>query len=326
VLLTGGTGFLGKNVARALVAAGHELRLLARATSNLDGLPRELEIARGDVTDPASLQKAALGCAAVFHVAALVKTWVPDPREFDRVNVGGLRNVLSAAGDAGARVVYTSSFFAVGPAGPAPADESQIHPGHPRTHYERTKAEADGHGLQAAREGADLVLLYPGVIYGPGEMTEGNYVAKMIADHLNGRFPGYLGAGDRVLSFSFVEDVARGHVAALERGRRGERYFLCGDNRTLVELMETASRLAGLAPPRLHVPFPAATLLGAGMLAWAEMTGHPPLLTPAAVATFKVHWAYSSAKAERELDYRITPVEEGVRRTLEWLRAAGHAR
>jgi farnesol dehydrogenase len=153
-------------------------------------------------------------------------------------------------------------------------------------------------------------------------MTEGNYIAKMMADHLNGRFPGYLGAGDRLLSFSFVEDVARGHVAALEKGRRGERYFLCGDNKTLRDLMETASRLAGLKPPRVHIPFAAATVLGAGLWAWAELTGHPPLLTPAAVATFKEHWAYTSAKAERELGYRITPLEEGVRRTLEWLRTA----
>jgi farnesol dehydrogenase len=324
LLLTGGTGFLGKNVARALAGAGHELRLLARAKSNLDGLPRDVEIARGDVTDLASLRSAAPGCGAVFHMAALVKTWVSDPSAYERVNVGGLRNVLQVAEETGARVVYTSSFFAVGPAGPEPADESRRHPGGARTAYERTKAEADGVALEAAAKGRDLVLLYPGAIYGPGEMTEGNYIARMAADHLNGRFPGYLGAGDRLLSYSFVEDVSAGHLAALEKGKKGERYFLCGDNRTQVQLMETLSGIAGIAPPKRHIPFAVASLLGGVLLAWAELTGYPPLLTPAVVNTFKEHWAYSSAKAERELGYRITPLETGLRRTLEWLRTEGH--
>lgn len=326
VLLTGGTGFLGKNLARGLAGSGHELRLLARPTSNLDGLPRELEIARGDVTDLDSLRRAASGCAVVMHTAALVKTWVSDAGAYERINVGGLRNVLEAAQEAGARIVYTSSFFAVGPASDRPADESQVHPGGERTPYERTKAEADRLAMAAAAAGREIVLLYPGTIYGPGEMTEGNYIARLLADHLNGRFPGFVGPGDRLVSYTYVDDVVAGHLAALEKGRRGERYFLCGENRTMVEMMGIGSRLAGLPPPRLHVPFAAATVMGALMLAWAELTGHLPLLTPAVVRTLKENWAYSSAKAERELGYRITPLEEGLRRTIEWLRAAGHAK
>ena len=207
-----------------------------------------------------------------------------------------------------------------------PADESQVHPGGERTPYERTKAQADRVALEAAAAGREIVLLYPGTIYGPGEMTEGNYIARLLADHLNGRFPGFVGAGDRLVSYTFVDDVVAGHLTALEKGRRGERYFLCGENRTMVEMMGIASRLAGLPPPRLHVPYAAATVMGALMLAWAELTGHLPLLTPAVVRTLKENWAYSSAKAERELGYRITPLEEGLRRTIEWLRAAGHAK
>jgi farnesol dehydrogenase len=261
-----------------------------------------------------------------MHTAALVKTWVSDASAFERINVGGLRNVLEAAGEAGARVVYTSSFFAVGPSRDRSVDESQVHPGGERTAYERTKAEADRLAMAAAAGGREIVLLYPGTIYGPGEMTEGNYIARMVADHLNGRFPGFLGAGDRLISYTYVDDVVAGHLLALEKGRRGERYLLCGENRTPVDLMGVASRLASLPPPRLHVPYPAATVLGALMLAWAELTGHPPLLTPAVVRTFKENWAYSSAKAERELGYRITSLEEGLRRTIEWLREAGHAK
>src|SRR5262249_10847263 len=139
VLITGGTGFLGKNVARALHARGHDLRVLAREGSSLEGLPAH-EVARGDVCDADALRRAAEGCQAVVHMAALVKMWVPEREEFDRVNVEGLRHALAAAEDAGARLVYTSSFMALGPTSAEPADESRVHAGGYRNDYERTKA------------------------------------------------------------------------------------------------------------------------------------------------------------------------------------------
>jgi NAD+-dependent farnesol dehydrogenase len=190
VLLTGGTGFLGKRVAHALVNAGHGLRLLARPTSLRAGLPEGAELAPGDVTDAGSMVRAAQGCDAVVHLAALVKVWVPDATAFERVNVGGLQNALRAAKEAGARLVYTSSFIAIGPAGPEPVGEERRHPGDTfRNAYERTKAQADALALEACAAGQDVVVLYPGVIYGPGEMTEGNIVVRMIADHLQGKMP-----------------------------------------------------------------------------------------------------------------------------------------
>jgi farnesol dehydrogenase len=326
VLLVGGTGFLGKNVARRLQARGHELRILAREASDLSGLPAEAEIVRGDVTDPDSLKRGAEGCGAVFHMAALVKMWVPDRARFDAVNVGGLRNALAAAQGAGARLVYTSSFIAIGPAGPTPADETRVHPGdHYRNDYERTKALADGIAREAAAAGADVVMLYPGVVYGPGDLTDGNLVVKMVVDHLHGRFPGIIGPGDRLWSYSFVEDVADGHVAALEKGRKGERYFLSGDNVAMNDFFETLRAVTGVAPPRRHIPYGVASALGWSLWAWAELTGHPPLLTHEVVGVFKEHWAYASAKAERELGYRPLSLEEGLGRTVEWLREKGLA-
>lgn len=325
VLLTGGTGFLGKHVARALAAAGHELRLLARATSGLDGLPRG-EVVRGDVTDAASLRAAADGCAAVVHMAGLVKSWAPEPERFDAVNCGGFTNALLAARAAGARLVYTSSFIAVGPTGSEPADESRVHTGEGfRNDYERTKALADRAAREAAAAGDDVVMVYPGVVYGPGDMTDANLVVKMLADHLNGRLPGIVGPGDRLWSYTYVEDVALGHVAALERGARGERYFLCGENATLTTLFELVRQVTGKAPPRLHIPYAAAAGLGFLQFLWAELTGHPPQFTHREVGVFREHWALSSAKAERELGYRITPLREGLRRTVEWLEERGGA-
>lgn len=326
VLLTGGTGFLGKNVARHLAAAGHGLRVLARGTSNLEGLPKDVEIARGDVTDAASLLEAARGCGAVMHMAAMVKMWTPEPERFDAVNVGGFRNALQAAKVAGARLVYTSSFIAVGPTGSAPVDETHVHAGDRyRNAYERTKAAADRLAREAAAAGDDVVMLYPGVVYGPGDMTDGNLVVQMVSDHLRGKFPGIIGPGDRLWSYAFVEDVAAGHAAALERGRRGERYFLCGENVTMNGLFETLQAVSGTRPPKVHIPYGVASVMGRSLWAWAELTGHPPLLTHEVVDVFREHWAYATAKAEAELGYRPTPLAEGLRRTVDWLREKGMA-
>lgn len=324
VLVTGGTGFLGKSVVRRLAAHGHSLRVLARGGSDLEGLPEGIEIARGDVTDLASLQRAARGCGGILHMAALVKVWVPDPGLFAAVNVGGLRNALEAAREAGARLVYTSSFMAVGPTGPVPKDETQVHPGQGfRNAYERTKAEADVVARAAAAAGQDVVVLYPGVVYGPGDMTAGNLVAKLVGDHLNRRLPALIGPGDRLWSYSFVEDVAEGHVLALEKGRSGERYFLCGDNRTLTELFALVEEITAVPPPSRHLPYGVASLLGRAMRLWAELTGLPPQMTEGEVGVFREDWAYSSGKAERELGYRSRPLGDGLRQTLEWLRETG---
>jgi NAD+-dependent farnesol dehydrogenase len=324
LLVTGGTGFLGKHAVRCLATRGHDVRVLARAGSDLTGLPEGTLIVPGDVTDLDSLRRAAEGCAAVLHMAALVKVWMPDAKRFDAVNVGGLRNALEAARAVAARLVYTSSFMAVGPAGPAPAGESQVHPGRPyRNAYERTKAEADALARAAAAAGRDVVLLYPGVVYGPGDMTDGNLVARLLTDHLNGRLPALIGPADRLWSYSFVEDVAEGHALALEKGKAGERYFLCGENRTLTELFALVEQLTAVAAPRRHIPFGVASLLGRAMWLWAELTGLPPQMTAGEVGVFREHWAYSSAKAERELGYRSRPLREGLAETIAWLRQSG---
>jgi len=321
VLLTGGTGFLGKNVARALVARGHEVRLLAREGSNLAGLPAG-DMVRGDVCDAASLRRAAEGCQAILHMAALVKMWVPEREVFDRVNVEGLRAALAASEAVGARLVYTSSFMAIGPTGVQPANESQIHPGQSfRNDYERSKAHADVVAREAAAAGRDVVLLYPGVVYGPGDRTAGNIVVNMIADHLRGRFPGIIGPGDRLWSYAFVEDVAAGHVDALEKGRAGERYLLAGENVSMNDFFRLLAEASGVPAPRLHIPYAAAGALGWMLYAWAELTGMEPLLTHEVVGVFREHWSYTSAKAQRDLGYRTTPLRDGLRRTLDWLRS-----
>lgn len=319
LLLTGATGFLGKRVAHALHCRGHALRAIARPASNRSGLPDGVEWVVGDTTDADSLRRAAEGCDAVLHMAALVKMWDPDPGRFDAVNVGGFRNALAAAKAAGARLVYTSSFIAIGPTGPEPADESRVHPGGYRNDYERTKALADAEARAAAAAGDDVVMLYPGVVYGPGDVTDGNIVVKLILDHFAGKVPAILGPGDRLWSYAFVEDVAEGHALALEKGRRGERYFLCGENVSMNGFFATLERLSGRAAPPWHLPFAAAEAVGFAMWLWAELTGLPPQLTHREVGVFREHWACASDKATAELGYAPRPLEQGLRETLRWL-------
>jgi len=325
VLLTGGAGFLGRNVVSALLESGHEVVLLVRG-GRRPGLPEEATVIDGDVRDALVFTAAADGCDAIMHAAAMVKIWSARREDFDDVNLGGIRNAIAAAGTHRIRLVYTSSFMAVGPTPEAGVDEAQKHPGPPfHNDYERTKALADELARAYAAEGGDIVILYPGVVYGPGELTDGNIIAKMLADQMNGRLPGIVGPGDRLWSYSFVEDVARAHVAALERGRRGERYLLAGDNATLTQVFAAASARAGrdLSPRKL--PYGLSRLVGRAMWFWADLTGKMPDLTHQAVGIFEKNWAYKSDKAVRELGYRVRPLGEGIGDTVDWLVAEGHA-
>ena len=324
VLVTGGAGFLGGHIVRALLAKGHAVVLLVRG-GRRPGLPDEATVVEGDIRDAARFASAAADCDAIIHTAALVKIWSARRQDFDEVNVGGLENAIAAARARGIRLIYTSSFFALGPTGTVPADESHEHPGGYGNDYERTKAEADRVARAWASVGGDIVILYPGVVYGPGELTDGNLVAKLLADQMNGKLPGIVGPGDRLWSYAFVDDVAAAHVSALERGGAGERYILAGANATLSELFAIASKRAGRTLEPRRLPFGLARLVGRALWLWADVTGKMPDLTHEAVDLFEKHWAYRSDKAVRELGYRVRPLEEGIRATVEWLIEEGHA-
>jgi farnesol dehydrogenase len=333
VLLTGGTGFLGRRLVSEL-APRHALRLLVRPGPARAPFPEGVELAPGDVTDPASLARAAAGCDAVLHAAALVKILAP-AAAFDRINVGGLDNVLEAARAAGVeRVVYISSFIALGPTegGPggtldeaAPAAAGGGGAGARRwiNHYERTKAQADARARRAIAEGAPLAVVYPGVIYGPGEMTEGNIVVRHVLDLLRRRLPALIGRPERRWSYAYVEDVARGVAAVLERGQPGGRWVLGGPNVTLGEFYGTVERLSGVPVPRRRMPDGLAKAAGAVQKGWAMLRGGTPQLTPDLVEIYRHDWAYSSARAEAELGYRCRPLAEGLATTLAWLEETG---
>ena len=328
ILVTGGTGFLGRQTVDVLTNRGtHTLRLLVRPTSSRERFPDGVSFAEGDVTDRESLVRAAEGCDAIVHAAALVKILAP-AADFDRINVQGLENVLEAARTAGvSKTVYVSSFMALGPTENGPggvldetasvADRTWIND------YERTKTLSDRHARQAIEEGMALNVVYPGVVYGPGELTEGNIIVRLLLDIVNGRLPGWIGTAERNWNYSYVEDVATGIVSVLEQAPAGERYILGGENVTHQNFYRALGAATGKKPPRIRFPDPVATATGALMKAWAQLTGGTPKLTPDLVEVNRHDWALSSKKAETELGYTWRTFEAGLQPTVAWLRESG---
>jgi farnesol dehydrogenase len=312
VLVTGGTGYLGGAIVRALAARGHEPVVFARRASTADLPGKAVD---GDVRDRSALVAASRGCDAMCHTAALVSLWRADPSDFDRVNVGGLEHALDAVREAGLRrLVYTSSFLARPPAGRSTPLISND--------YQRTKAAADAVARKAQAGGAPMVRLYPGVVYGPGARTEGNLLARLFADHLAKRLPGLVGA-EHIWSYAWVRDVADAHVSALEHPAPAAEYGLGGVNTSQLRPFEILKTLTGRGLPR-RVPYWAAGLVARLDVARARLTGRMPQLTPETVEIFRHDWPVESAEAVRDLRFKVTPLDEGVAAVVADLRTTTH--
>lgn len=322
ILVTGGSGYLGRAVVRRLAAQGRRLRLLVRRDLHVGEAPPGVDVRMASLGDPAALERALEGCRQIVHLAALVRRWSRDPDEFERVNVRGLANLLEAASRRGIeRILYTSSFLALGPTDGAVHDEDTPRRDLPAGNlYAASKRRADEVARRAAESGAPLITLYPGVLYGPGARTEGNLVGQAILRHLQGELPGLVGGGGRRWCFAYLEDVAAGHVAALEHARPGARYILGGENLSPREAFERLSAEAGVEPPRRPIPYWAATWAARWQVFRARCGGPLPEITPDEVEVYRHDWAYSSARAQADLGYAITPFACGLEATLRWAR------
>ena len=326
-LVTGATGFVGSAVARVLAARGHDLRLLTRASSdrrNLAGL--EADVVTGDLTDPASLKRAAAGCRYVFHVAADYRVWVPDPDAMLRANVDGALAMVRAAADAGAeRIVHCSSVAALGQSGdgtPAnedtPTDETDFPGIYKRSKYLAEKAVLD----LARRESLPVVVVNPAAPVGPRDIKP-TPTGKMILDAAAGRMPAYIDTG---LNIVHVDDVAEGHVLALEKGRIGQRYVLGGEDMPLKDILGLVADVVHRRPPFIRLPeavvWPAAFV----MEKLASVTGIPPMMTRDHLKMARKKMFYSSAKAKKELGYSPRPVRLAVEDAVAWFKANGMLR
>ena len=325
LFITGATGFVGSHVARLAAEQGAELRLLIRKTSVTENLPKGVELVQGDLREPAKFAAALRGCDALIHVAADYRLWVPDPAEMYKANVEGTRELLKLARAAGVRrVVYTSSVATMGFRKDASAvdEETAVSEADMIGHYKRSKWMAEQVAIEAAREGQEVVILNPTTPVGSMDVKP-TPTGRIIVDFLNKKFPAYVDTG---LNLVDVDEIARMHLAALERGRFGERYILGGENLTLKQILDKLGAMTGLPSPTMKVPHAVAmafaffdeTLTG-------KLRGREPRATVEAVRMGKkMMWA-SSAKAERELGWRVLPVDAALRSAVEWFVANGYA-
>jgi len=321
-LVTGASGFVGSAVARALASRGHPLRLLVRPSSdraNLQGLDAELAV--GDLLDPASLARAVQGCAALFHVAADYRLWVPDPEAMMKANVAGTVALMRAACEAGvARVVYCSSVAALGQIGDGtPADENT--PNDPAKivgAYKKSKYLAEQAVRDLVRdESLPAVIVNPSTPVGPRDIKP-TPTGKTIRDAAAGKIPAYIDTG---LNIVHVDDVAEGHVLAYERGRIGESYILGGEDFLLRDLLRLIAEVAGQKPPTIALPSAALYPVALGCELAARLFHIDPLVTREMLVMARKKMFFSSAKARRELGYAPRPAREAIVDAVAWFRA-----
>jgi len=326
VLLTGASGFIGSAVARTLVEEGFVVRVLVRHGSRRDHLNAlGVEIVEGSIGAAASVKAAIASRRYLVHVAADYRLWARDPREIFAANVEGTRVVMEAARKAGVeRVVYTSSVATVQPRPDGtPADEAAFMPeGAASGAYQRSKIMAERLVRDMTANGLPSVIVNPATVIGPNDVRP-TPTGRIIIAAATGRIPAFVDTG---LNLVHVDDVARGHVAALRRGRIGERYILGGDNVRFARMLADIAALAGRRPPRLRISWYAALPVAYVAEAASRVTGREPLATLEGVRHARDCMFFSTAKAEQELGIRARPYQEALADALAWFRNAGYLR
>jgi nucleoside-diphosphate-sugar epimerase len=323
VFVTGGTGFIGTQLVNDLVQRGHPVHVLRRPTSNTEGLKDEgIRLFIGDLMDCESIRNAMEGCTQVYHLAAYAKNWAKYSKTFYQNNVEGLCNVWEIAKEFGVeRVVFVSSIVSCGPTNPGELGDEEKKCFLPdcSTEYQASKIMGEQKACEYRDRGLSVITVNPTRVYGPGKLTEGNSVTKMIDLYDQGKFPFLLNHGINIGNYAYVTDVVQGLVLAMENGKPGERYILGGENISLKQFFEQIDELNGDKHFQVSVSPRFALFYSLLQQEKAKWLGLYPLITSGWVKTFLQDWAYSSAKAETQLGYKITPLKEGLRITLAWL-------
>ena len=324
--VTGATGFLGSHVARQLLAQGAELRLLVRATSrtdNIEGLAAERVV--GDLRDAESLKRGMAGCEFVFHVAADYRLWSLNRQELYESNVEGTRNILQAARDAGVRrVIYTSSVATMGFGnnGRLTDESSPVSLSNMIGDYKRSKFMAERLVIEAGQAGQNVVMVNPTTPIGERDIKP-TPTGRIVVDFLRRKFPAYVDTG---LNLVDVVDCAEGHLLAMEKAVPGERYILGGENLTLKQILDKLAVITGLPSPKVKLPYAVAYATGVvDTLVSGTIRKREPRVTLDSVRMGRKKMFVTSSKAERELGWNPKPVDDALRRAVEWFQANGYA-
>lgn len=321
--ITGSTGLIGRALTDLLISKQKPVHLLVRSPSTVSFSPNEwVEVFEGDITDYNSVEQAMKGCTHVFHLAACATQYNQDPVIFERVNVDGTRNVLQAAlKNQIQKVVYTST------AGLFPvtsqfedANENSEMPSEFFTDYIRTKYLAEGVIKEYSKMGLSITIIYPTRVYGPGALRESNSVTKILKLISEGKWRLIPGDGQTFGNYVFLDDITRGLLLAMESEKAGGSYIMGGENVTFDELFHNMKAASQKNHMLIHVPYPVLWFGSSIILVFARLLGKPPLITPGWIRRYLQHRRLSSDKAIRELGYTITPLNDGLKKTMAWIR------
>ena len=322
-LVTGASGFLGSHVARQLVAHGEDVRVLLRASSHNRAIgDLSLEYVTGDLRDPDSLQRAMKGVQRVFHVAADYRLWARRSKEIYESNVGGTKNLLEAAKRADVeKLIYTSTVATIAVDRPQPPNEfTDAKLEEMVGHYKRSKWMAEREVMNAAREGAPVVIAMPTTPIGPWDWKP-TPTGKIVLDFLNGKMPGYVETG---LNFVGVEECAAGHLLVAEKGKTGERYLLGGENLTLKQVLDRLAQITGLPAPTLKIPHGFALSAAYANTIFSRLVGKEPSIPVEGVKIARHNMFVDCSRARRELGFQAGPVLAALERAVRWYEANGY--
>jgi nucleoside-diphosphate-sugar epimerase len=323
VFVSGATGFIGSRLVKELAGKGYIVHALYRSLSKTKELKHpNIVLFKGDILDSDSLDKAMNGCERAFHAAAFANIWDKDISRIYRLNIEGSMNVIrSAIRNKVKRIVCTSTAGVMGPSNDVPLDENSAAPAKYFIDYEASKAILEKVLFTLHEAGIEIVIVNPTRVYGPGLLSESNSVTRMIEKYIQGKWHFIPGDGKSVGNYVHVNDVVQGHILAMEKGRRGERYLLGGENADYLEFFATLSELIGKKYTLYKIPLGAMLALSRLIMLRTRLFGVSPAITPALVRKFNHNFKISSSKAEEELGYRPVSLRDGMKDTVEWLRS-----
>lgn len=323
IFISGGTGFLGNKLVKYLSELGYTINALCHNATkkNLLEFPG-VEIFYGDISNISSLRKAMAGCSHVYHVAGYARVWSKDPATYYKINTNGTKNILDIAVEMGIqKMVFTSTAGVLGHSGEKPVTENDERIGPFYNEYEDSKWQAEELCKKYAQEKQlNVSIVNPPRIYGPGLPSESNALTDMIKKYVEGKWRILPSDGKGIGSYVYIDDIIRGHVLAMEKGRAGERYILSGDNASYIDFFAKLANVSGKKFHMVKLPLPIMLLVGKFLMLKSKITGKPPLITPKWIIKYSYDWALDCEKAKNELGYSYLSLEDGLKKTIDWIK------